>query len=164
MLLPLLALGVMAIISGYGFIADFLVPYAGFEAHGFELGLPFYVSMGSLALGIIAALLVYGCGKRTTDPLAGNCLSTALRKRLYIDTIYDKGLIGGIQEYGAQIIEFADAALIRVVIVQGFAWLTAKFGMLLSWIQNGSLRGYALVAGIGIVIFVFILAFTIPTL
>ncbi len=164
MLLPLLALGVMAIISGYGFIADFLVPYTGFEAHGFELGLPFYVSMGSLALGIIAALLVYGCGKRTTDPLAGNCLSTALRKRLYIDTIYDKGLIGGIQEYGAQIIEFADAALIRGVIVQGFAWLTAKFGMLLSWIQNGSLRGYALVAGIGIVIFVFILAFTIPTL
>lgn len=50
------------------------------------------------------------------------------------------------------------------MIVQGFAWLTAKFGMLLSWIQNGSLRGYALVAGIGIVIFVFILAFTIPTL
>ena len=164
MLLPLLALAVMAIISGYGFIADFLVPYAGFEAHGFELGLPFYVSMGSLALGLIAAFIVYGCGKRKTDPLAGNALSTALRKRLYIDSIYDKGLIGGIQEYGAQIIEFADAALIRGMIVQGFAWLTAKIGMLLSWIQNGSLRGYALVAGIGIIIFMFILAFTIPTI
>ena len=72
--------------------------------------------------------------------------------------------MGGIQEYGSQIIEFADAALIRGVIVQGFAWLTAKFGMLLSWIQNGSLRAYALVAGIGIIIIMFILAFTIPTI
>ena len=164
MLIPLLILAVMAIISGYGFVADSLVPFDGFEAHGFQAGLAFYVSLGSLVLGLAAAILVYGCGCRKADPLAGNALSTALRKRLYIDTFYDKGLIGGVQELGAHIIEFADAAIIRGLLVQGLAWTTARLGMLLSWIQGGSLRGYAFVAGLGIIILMFILAFTIPTL
>lgn len=164
MVLPLLVLAFMAIVSGYGFIADSLVPFDGFHAHEFESGMTFYVSLGSLVLGIVAAVLVYGWGKRSTDPLAGNALSTALRKRLYIDTFYDKGLIGGIQEFGAQILEFADAALIRGILVQGFAWLTARIGALLGRIQNGALRSYALVAGIGIILLMFILAFTISTL
>ena len=38
---PLLLLAGMAVVSGYGFVADYLVPFEGFHAHGFELGLPF---------------------------------------------------------------------------------------------------------------------------
>jgi NADH:ubiquinone oxidoreductase subunit 5 (subunit L)/multisubunit Na+/H+ antiporter MnhA subunit len=63
MALPLLILAVVAIISGYGFIANDLVPFNGFHAHGFALGLPFYMSMGSLAIGILLALAIYGFGK-----------------------------------------------------------------------------------------------------
>lgn len=159
MALPLIVLAAMAIISGYGFIADALVPFGGFAAHGFEVGMPFYVSLGALVLGIVVALAVYGCGCRSKDPLAGNALSTALRKRLYIDCFYDKVLIAGIQQNVARVIEAFDEMVIRGLIAQGLVWLTSRIGMLLSWIQNGALNCYAFVTGIGIVIVLFLMVF-----
>jgi NADH-quinone oxidoreductase subunit L len=158
MALPLLVLAVMAIISGYGFIANDLVPFNGFHAHGFELGLPFYVSMGSLAVGILLALAVYGLGGRTKDPLANNCISKALRNRLYIDALYDKVLIGGVQQTFAKIVTFLDCFFIHGIIPQLITWLTVRVGYLCSWIQCGSLRAYTLVSGIGIVILILIIA------
>lgn len=159
MALPLIVLAAMAIISGYGFIADALVPFGGFAAHGFEVGMPFYVSLGALVLGIVVALAVYGFGCRSKDPLAGNALSTALRKRLYIDCFYDKVLIAGIQQNVARVIEAFDEMVIRGLIAQGLVWLTSRIGMLLSWIQNGALNCYAFVTGIGIVIVLFLMVF-----
>ena len=159
MILPLLLLAIMAIISGYGFIADDLVPFNGFHAHGFALGLPFFVSMGSLAAGILLALIIYGLGGRTKDPLAGNFISKALRNRLYIDALYDKVIIGGIQQGFAHVMEFLDCFVIRGLLCQGLVWLTVRIGYLCSWIQCGSLRAYALVTGIGLVILVLLLAY-----
>lgn len=161
MLLPLLILAVMAIISGYGFVADELVPFAGFHAHGFSIGMPFYAGMGALAIGLGLALALYGCGKRSKDPLAGNFISEALRNRLYIDDLYDKVIIGGVQEIVAHIIEFIDAAVIRGLMMQGSAWLTARIGLLLSRLQGGSLRAYACVCGFGLLILIFLLAFNL---
>lgn len=161
MTLPLLVLAFMAVVSGYGFVADRLVPSEGFHAHGFELGVPFYVSLAALLIGLVAAFAIYGLGKRSADPLANCPVSTVLRKRLYIDAFYDKFLIGFVQEKASQAIEFADSAVIRGLIAQGLAWFTGRIGMLLSWIQCGSLRAYALVSGVGILILMFILAFTI---
>ena len=158
MALPLLVLAVMAVISGYAFIANDLVPFNGFHAHGFELGLPFYVSMGSLAAGILLALAVYGLGNRTRDPLAGNFISKALRNRLYIDALYDKVLIGGLQQAFAHVIEFLDIYIIRGIICQTLVWFTVRIGYLCSWIQCGSLRAYTLVSGIGLVILILLLA------
>ncbi len=164
MLLPLLVLAVMAILSGYGFMADSLVPYEGFHAHGIEFGLPFYVSLGALVLGILAALAVYGLGSRKSDPLAGNCLSTCLRNRLYIDAFYDKVLIGGVQQFVAHLLELLDSALIRGLLVQGLAWFTCRIGKLLSWIQCGSLRGYATLAGLGVIAMLLLFAFILKQL
>ncbi len=164
MLMPLLVLAVMAIVSGYGFMADVLVPFNGFEAHGFEAGLPFYVSLATLLLGLAAAFLVYGTGKCGKDPLAGNACSTALRNRLCIDAFYDKVLIGCVQRYAADIINLVDSALIRGLLARGLAWLVARFGKLLSWIQGGSLRAYTVVFGVGLLILMFLLAFTLTTI
>lgn len=158
MALPLLVLAVMAVISGYGFIANDLVPFNGFHAHGFELGLPFYVSMGSLAVGILLALAIYGLGSRTKDPLAGNFVSKVLRNRLYIDALYDKVLIGGLQQAFAHVIEFLDIYIIRGIICQLLVWFTVRIGYLMSWIQCGSLRAYTLVSGIGLIILILLLA------
>lgn len=159
MALPLIVLAAMAIISGYGFVADYLVPFGGFTAHGFAVGMPFYVSLGALILGIVVALAIYGFGRRSKDPLAGNALSTALRKRLYIDCFYDKVIIAGIQQNVARVIEAFDEMVIRGLIAQGLVWLTSRIGMLLSWIQNGALNCYAFVTGIGIVIVLFLMVF-----
>jgi NADH:ubiquinone oxidoreductase subunit 5 (subunit L)/multisubunit Na+/H+ antiporter MnhA subunit len=114
--------------------------------------------MGSLALGILLALAIYGLGSRTRDPLAGNCISKALRNRLYIDALYDKVLIGGLQQGFAHLIEFLDIFAIRGLICQGLVWITVRIGYLCSWIQCGSLRAYTLVSGIGIVILILIIA------
>lgn len=160
MLLPLIILAVMALISGYGFIADGLVPFEGFHAHGFALGLPFYVSMGSLIVGLLLAYLIYGPGKRKKDPLSGNIISTALRKRLYIDDIYDKGLIAFLQGNTARVVELTDNAGIRGIGTLGTAWLIGKFGKLLTWFQGGVLRRYAVVAALGALVFLFLISFT----
>ncbi len=160
MLLPLIVLAVMAIISGYGFLADELVPFEGFAAHGFEIGMPFCVSLGALLVGALAALAVYGFGGREKDPLAGNAISTCLRERLYIDAFYDKVLIGGVQKIFAHILALLDSALLRGLVVQGLGWLTARVGMLLGWIQCGSLRVYAAVAGLGAIVLLCLFAFT----
>ena len=162
--LPLIILAVMAIISGYGFMADSLVPFEGFHAHGFELGLPFYVSMGTLAFGLGLAWLIYGNGKRSKDPLAGNAISNALRERMYIDKFYDKGLIGTLQECGTRIIEFIDTTIIRGILVQGTSWFVGRMGILLSRIQGGSLRAYSLIIAVGVIFIMFILAFTFQSL
>ena len=161
MLLPLLVLAVMAIISGYGFVADKLVPYAGFHAHGFEAGVPFYASLVALLVGGGAAWLIYGRAQKAADPLRSNCISRALRQRLYIDVFYDKVLVGGIQQAVAHVLDFVDDGIIRRLIVEGSARVTAWVGRLLGRIQCGSLRGYTVITGIGLLLIIFLLAFTI---
>ena len=52
MLVPLLILAVLALISGYGFMADRLVPFNGVVSESFHIGMPFYVSMGALEMCI----------------------------------------------------------------------------------------------------------------
>ena len=44
------------------------------------------------------------------------------------------------------------------------AEVIGRFGILLSWIQGGSLRAYSLVIGIGVLFIMFILAFTFHSL
>ena len=92
------------------------------------------------------------------DPLAGNFISKALRNRLYIDALYDKVLIGGLQQAFAHVIEFLDIYIIRGIICQTLVWFTVRIGYLCSWIQCGSLRAYTLVSGIGLVILILLLA------
>ncbi|MCH5284245.1 MAG: NADH-quinone oxidoreductase subunit L [Akkermansiaceae bacterium] len=161
MLLPLVVLGVLAIISGYGFVADRLVPCGGFHAHGLEIGVPFFAGLGALLVGGGAAWWVYGRKSCAEDPLAGNAFSRALRKRLYIDCFYDCYLVGFVQKYLACTLDFIDDGLLRRLVVQGSARLTGWVGRLAGSIQNGSLRYYTLITGLGLLFIIFLLAFTI---
>lgn len=157
MVLPLVVLAVMAVISGYGFLADELTPYDGFNAHGFAIGLPFYVSLGALALGLIGAFAFYGRNPGK-DALSGNCLSRALANRLYIDKFYDRVLINGVQKWFACLIDFLDQFIIGGVIVLGIARLVSGIGGMLRCLQAGSLRGYAYMMALGLLFFIFFLA------
>ena len=83
------------------------------------------------------------------------------RRRLYIDSFYDKVLISGIQQNVARVIEAFDEMIIRGLLAQGLVWITSRIGMMLSWIQNGALNRYAFVTGFGIIIVIFLMVFMI---
>ena len=59
---------------------------------------------------------------------------------------------------------FCKWPIIRGLFAQGAAWFTGKIGMLLSWIQGGSLRAYSFIIGLGVIVVIFILAYTFPSL
>lgn len=160
MLIPLLILAVMAIVSGYGFVAEWLAPHNSFKPHGIEFGVPLYASVGSLIVGLIAAYLIYG-KPHTSDPLAGNAFTRALRNRLYIDCFYDKVLVGGIQYVGGQIIAFIDSFVIRGLIVQGSGYFVVVLGRLINRMQGASLGYYLLFTGFGIVALLLIVLFNL---
>ena len=160
MLIPLLILAVLAIVSGYGFLADALVPFAGFHAEGVEIGVPFFAGLLALVLGAWLAWLTYG-RETTKDPLENYSFARCLRKRLYIDAFYDSVLVDGLQKWASYIITCVDDGIIRRIIGQGLGLLTAWIGKLLGKLQGGSLRAYAVVAGVGVLVVIFLLAFII---
>lgn len=158
MLLPLILLAVLSIISGYGFIADRLVPFNGFISAEFHMGLPFYVSIGALLLGILLAAIFYG-GSPASDKLSGNALSRAFANRLYIDAFYDKVLVRGVQGILAAIIDFMDQFIISGLIVGGLARLTAAVGSLLRRLQSGNMAAYTALFGIGLLLVIYFTVF-----
>ena len=158
MLVPLLILAVLALISGYGFIADRLVPFNGFVSESFHMGMPFYVSMGALVLGILLAAAFYA-GSPASDKLSGNAVSRALANRLYIDLFYDKVLVRGVQGVLAAIIDFMDQFIISGLIVGGLARLTAAIGSLLRRLQSGNMAAYTALFGIGLLLVIYFTVF-----
>ena len=158
MLVPLLILAVLALISGYGFIADRLVPFNGFVSESFHMGMPFYVSMGALVLGILLAAAFYA-GSPASDKLSGNAVSRALANRLYIDLFYDKVLVRGVQGVLTAIIDFMDQFIISGLIVGGLARLTAAIGSLLRRLQSGNMAAYTALFGIGLLLVIYFTVF-----
>ena len=158
MLIPLLILAVLAVISGYGFIADRLVPFNGFAVADFHMGMPFYVSMGALVLGILLAAVLYA-GSPASDKLSGNAVSRALANRLYIDWFYDKVLVKGVQGILASIIDFIDQFIISGLIVGGLARLTAAVGSPLRRLQSGNMAAYTVLFGVGLLLVIYFTVF-----
>ncbi len=158
MLIPLLVLAALAIFSGFGFLADYLVPFNGFEAHGFHAGTAFYASLGALVLGIVLAFIFYGKAPES-DKLSNNAVSRAFANRLYIDRFYDNVLIKGVQGILAAIIDFIDQFIISGLIVGGLARLTAGVGYLLRKLQSGSMAAYTILFGIGLLLVIYFTVF-----
>ncbi len=158
MWVPLAILAVLAVISGYGFIATDLVPFNDFKAAEFHLSLPFYVSMGTLVLGIILAYIFYA-GSPASDKLSGNAISKAFANRLYIDRFYDNVLIRGVQGVLAAIIDFLDQFIISGMIVGGIARLVGFVGCLLRRIQSGNMTAYTVLFGIGMLLVIYFIVY-----
>lgn len=157
---PLIILAVMAVVAGYGFVADQLVPFDGFHAHGVAIGMPFWVSLAALVLGVLLGLALYG-RRPEKDPLGGNCLSRALENRLYIDKFYDVVLINGLQRWMAMLIDFFDQFVIGGLLVQGVGRLVAAVGRLFCRLQSGYLRAYAMLMALGILFIIYYLVFSL---
>ncbi len=158
MRIPLILLAIMAVISGYGFVAEALVPFNGFVAEGFHFNVPFFVGTGAMVAGVAIAFVIYGRNPEK-DPLAGNIFSRVLRERFYIDTLYDKYLVGGVQSIASKIVDFFDSCIIGGFIVGGFGRIVGSIGMLLSWLRGSDLRSSSYMTIIGVLILLCIVLF-----
>ncbi len=154
MLLPLVALAVMAIFSGFPIITKSLNAYrpvaeSHAEGHLVILG----ASIASLVLGLLAGFILYA-GK-VKDPVS----IPLFRNRFYVDSLYDNYLVRYFQDAFAAIIAFFDEFIINGLIVGGASRAAESFGNLFRKIQSGSLQGYAFVFGLGVILVIYFTAF-----
>lgn len=157
---PLVLLALLSLISGYGFIADHSVPSIGFHAHNAIdfTDIAFIGSLVALALGSIAAFMLYG-GKRSADPLAGNPLFRCLANRFYIDSFYDNILVKSVQGVITAVIAFFDEFVINGLLVGGATRIAQGAGLAFRRVQSGNLSSYAFFLGFGVILIIYFTVF-----
>ena len=152
MWVPLAVLGVLAIISGYAGI-NALSPALPEHGGEFHVNSLFWISLGALVLGVVPAVLLYR--NREKDPLS----IPLFRERFYVDAIYDRVVVRGIQNGSAAIVHFFDEFVVNGLIVGGASRLAESFGLLFRRVQNGNLQAYAFTFGIGVILVVYFTTF-----
>ena len=153
MKLPLVALAILALVSGFGFIASRLAPE--YHAHEFHFNIVFFASLAALLAGIAAAWFLY-YSQPKSDPLADTAPGRALAAGLGFDALYAKIIAWG-QDAVAAVVHFFDELFINGLVVGGLARVTEGCGLLFRRLQSGSLQAYAFAVALGIVI---VIAFT----
>ena len=151
MWLPLAALGVLALIGGYGFMTRFS-PVPELQP-GFHPGFVMAVSVVALVAGVAGALLLYR--GRSADPVN----LPLLRERFRIDWLYDNVVVRYGQNVLAAVVHFVDEFVINCLVVGGLSRGVASVGQLCRRLQSGSLQGYAFVFGLGVVVVVWLTVF-----
>lgn len=151
MWLPLAALGVLALIGGYGFMTRFS-PVPELQP-GFHPGFVMAVSVVALVAGVAGALLLYR--GRSADPVN----LPLLRERFRIDWLYDNVVVRYGQNVLAAVVHFVDEFVINCLVVGGLSRGVASVGQLCRRLQSGSLQGYAFAFGLGVVVVVWLTVF-----
>ncbi len=152
MFVPLVVLGTLAVIGGYGFVHQFS-PAAPQHAGEFHLNFLFWVSAIALVIGAGSAFVLYT--GQDKDPLS----IPLLRERFYIDRIYDNYLVRYFQDAFAAIVHFFDELLINGLLVGGLSRGAASFGNLFRKLQGGQLQGYSFAFGLGVILVIYFTVF-----
>jgi NADH-quinone oxidoreductase subunit L len=146
---PLVVLGVLALISGYGFFArHFLAIPQEKEA---VTTVP-AMAVTAMVLGGGLAIAVYR--NRAGEPIEIDLL----RAGFYIDDFY-RWLIHWTQELLARIAAFFDRWIIDATAVRGASGGTWGLGALLRLLQVGDLQAYTFLFGLGIVAVIYFTVF-----
>jgi NADH-quinone oxidoreductase subunit L len=146
---PLVVLGVLALISGYGFVArHFLTIPQEKEA---VTAVP-AMAVAAMVLGGGLAIAVYR--NRAGEPVEIDLL----RRGFYIDDFY-RWLIHWTQELLARIAALFDRWIIDATAVRGASGGTWGVGALLRLLQVGNLQAYAFLFGLGIVALIYFAVF-----
>ncbi len=155
MIIPLVALAVMAILSGFPFLSNALNAYrpdhGGGHAEGHTVIL--IASIASLVLGLIAGFVLYS-GK-DKDPIS----IPLFRNRFYIDGFYEKGIVRYLQDGFAAIVHFFDEILINSILVGGLTRLAETVGNGFRKTQSGNLQAYAFTFGLGVLLLIYFTVF-----
>ena len=152
MFVPLIILGILAVIGGYGFVQKF-APAVPHHAGEFHMNFLFWVSAIALVVGAGAGFVLYA-GK-DKDPLS----IPLLKNRFYVDQFYDNFLVRYFQDAVAAIIHFFDEFLINGLLVGGLSRGAVSFGNLFRKLQSGELQAYAYAFGLGVILVIYFTVF-----
>lgn len=149
MLIPLVALALLALIAGFNFFASSFVTVP----HEHESGLLIpAIALAAMLLGGMGAIIVYrNCA---FDPIS----IPLLRDKFYFDEFYE-WLIDSTQELLARLCAFLDRGLIDGLAVRGSSATTWSIGSLLRLMQVGNLQAYTFLFGLGVIVVIYIAIF-----
>ena len=146
---PLIILGLLAWLGGYGFFARHFLAIP--HEKEFLLIVP-ALAITAMILGAGLAIALYR--NRTSEPIKVDLL----RRLFYIDELY-RWLIDWTQELLASISAFFDRWIIDAGAVRGVSGGTWGIGALLRLIQVGNLQAYSFLFGLGIVALIYFAVF-----
>lgn len=154
MFIPLILLAVMALFSGWNWLAGPMAPlHKDFHWHA---GPALFASILAFVIGFGAAFKLYANTKE--DPLANYSLAKVFRNKFYFDEAYAK-LVGYGQDLVAAVVHFIDELVINGLIVGGFSRAAGGVGRLFGRLQSGNLQGYAVLFGLGVLLVIYLTVF-----
>ena len=121
------------------------------------LGAAFLTAWVIALLGFLAALLLYAANYiKHLAPLfqtsLGRRLYALVANKFYVDEIYDEIIVAPFKATAHLVWQVVDVFAIDTLAVRGVARLTASFGAVLRYVQNGDVQRYAAVMAIGAVL------------
>lgn len=158
MAVPLIALGITAVVSVFPF-AEKLIPFNNFHSHGLGLhvGKEFYFSIAAFIIGLALAFVFYF--NKDRDALKDNAVMKVFRNKFYVDEFY-AGLVKYVQDIGAAIVHFLDEFVINGLLVGGLTRTAQGFGGIFRrTMQSGNLQNYAYLLGAGIILVIYLTVF-----
>ena len=147
MTVPLMILGVLSVIAGYGTSHYFLPEHEG-EHH---VIVP-VLAIGAFLAGTAGGWVIYNGRVREPFPFA------LFKNKFYIDELY-AALIAGTQDLLATMSGWFDKWILDGLFVRGLSGAAWGTGFVLRFAQIGNLQAYAFLFGLGVVGLIYFLVF-----
>jgi NADH-quinone oxidoreductase subunit L len=167
MTLPMIVLGVLAVVAGYvntpwfgTFLGDWLVEGNEALGHGHIEGpawIMIVATVVSLA-GIFLAYLIYNKGSLSRNWLGATTLYNILYNKYYIDEFYSLTVVNA-TKFISHFLRIIDVYLVEGI-VNGVSGFVQSLGRLGAKLQSGQVQTYSAVAFVGLAIIMVIFALT----
>jgi NADH-quinone oxidoreductase subunit L len=164
MSLPLVVLAVFAVVGGYIGITNIYGAQFAPDAGTLSVAqqaleplhniFPMLCGIGAVAVGLIAAFMLYG--KTATDPLPAKLggLATAMKNRFYFDEIYEATFIRA-HDFIAAVADWIDRWLVEGFCIGAIRGGTDLSGRALRLVQTGNLQTYAFLFVLGVAVLLY---------
>ncbi len=154
---PLLVLGVLSVIAGWGWIQNLAMgPDISLELHQLhdrgKAGIVMTLATLVFLLGTAGAYFLYA--RQDKDPVR----IPLFANKFYVDEFYD-ALISRTQGLLAQVTSWFDKWILDGVIVRGLSGSAWGLGFMLRFLQFGNLQGYSFCFGLGVVVLIYFMVF-----
>jgi NADH-quinone oxidoreductase subunit L len=158
---PLRALAVASLLAGFWGIDPLVRAFYGqYTAKWYEellrmSPIVWFCGLSAIAVGFIAAWMLYAKAKADPLPEKLGGLSRAMRNRFYFDELYQATVIR-LHDFLAAVADWFDRWIIAGVAVRGTHGTTELTGRALRLLQTGNLQTYAFLFALGVVLVLYL--------